>query len=374
MKGLSAADVSALLWTCDLDLTCILQTRRHEPRCHSRLHARFGSITPMVVQTTPSRFHTPLLPPTDQDDHICTSMKSEASTMSWDGPIINSRFRTSPSHRSSPTDTADRLCTSSPLLRYTPSPAHLRCRGALTSALVLALCCQRLHVSQHDVRTSLESRLCDVTLRTRTRRRTSVRLRRGLQGGDSGHGSRTVEEGELEQRVQYAQCYECEHNSERDECRGRESRCEGEEGEHRRWGRACVLCIYCESRSRRRGVTTDDELLYQLYFLLNRAEYDNIIRFSERGDVVLFDRTSPGLLQLFTKYYRHSNANSFVRQLSTSSVFPHPLDHGTDDDAGRQLWIHTYQHDVASDVAGPSNHWHVGCELDWIQALQVLAI
>ncbi|KAL8278632.1 hypothetical protein RQP46_008924 [Phenoliferia psychrophenolica] len=54
----------------------------------------------------------------------------------------------------------------------------------------------------------------------------------------------------------------------------------------------------------------------KLSHLLNSPEYDTFIRWSSRGNCFIFAHNDPLLLASFAKYFRHSNCQSFVRQLN----------------------------------------------------------
>lgn len=50
--------------------------------------------------------------------------------------------------------------------------------------------------------------------------------------------------------------------------------------------------------------------------LLKHTEYAPYIRWNDGGDAFVFQHTSPHLLDIFTRFFRHSNIQSFVRQLN----------------------------------------------------------
>ncbi|KAM0750632.1 hypothetical protein T439DRAFT_325687 [Meredithblackwellia eburnea MCA 4105] len=80
----------------------------------------------------------------------------------------------------------------------------------------------------------------------------------------------------------------------------------------------------------------------KLCHLINSPEYDHFIRWSDAGNCFIYAHNSPDLFAAFTRFFRHANIQSFVRQLniygftrvgaselaatmSTSQLASHPL-------------------------------------------------
>ncbi|KAK4701703.1 hypothetical protein P7C70_g4525, partial [Phenoliferia sp. Uapishka_3] len=54
----------------------------------------------------------------------------------------------------------------------------------------------------------------------------------------------------------------------------------------------------------------------KLSHLLSHSDYTEFIRWNTAGDSFIFAHTSPDLLDIFARFFRHSNVHSFVRQLN----------------------------------------------------------
>ncbi|KAL8278792.1 hypothetical protein RQP46_008861 [Phenoliferia psychrophenolica] len=54
----------------------------------------------------------------------------------------------------------------------------------------------------------------------------------------------------------------------------------------------------------------------KLSHLLSHSDYTEFIRWNTSGDSFIFAHTSPDLLDIFARFFRHSNVHSFVRQLN----------------------------------------------------------
>ncbi|ORY84665.1 HSF-type DNA-binding-domain-containing protein [Leucosporidium creatinivorum] len=54
----------------------------------------------------------------------------------------------------------------------------------------------------------------------------------------------------------------------------------------------------------------------KLVHLLSHRDFQEVIRWTDAGDAFVFAHTSPVLLEVFARFFRHSNVHSFVRQLN----------------------------------------------------------
>lgn len=52
------------------------------------------------------------------------------------------------------------------------------------------------------------------------------------------------------------------------------------------------------------------------HLLSQPREFASVIRWSSDGSAFVFAHSCPELLDVFARYFRHSNVHSFVRQLS----------------------------------------------------------